>query len=541
VSAAADRHARIAALKSGRTFDLLVIGGGATGCGIAVDAASRGLSVALVERQDFAEGTSSRSTKLLHGGVRYLEAAVKRLDKTHLKLVREALRERGALLANAPHLSNRLALVTPLYRWADVPYVYAGLKLYDMLSGRRSIGASRLLTRAETLKRLPGLKADGLKAGVLYYDGQFVDARLVIALMQTARAEGAVLVNQVEAGAILHDETGRAAGAELHDRLTGERWSLSARAVINAAGPFADTVAKMDETGAKPILTVSSGIHIVLDRRHVPPDTGLLIPKTDDGRVLFVLPWQGHALVGTTDAPAALEDHPRPEAADVAYLLDHARRYLAADLGEADIKARWSGLRPLAYAPKAKNSAELARDHVLIEARSGLITITGGKWTTYRLMAEQTVDHAVRRIGLNAAPCRTETLRLLGGATYDPEGDTVLARDYGFDQAVARHLNRTYGDQARLVAELAAQGAGKRLHPDHPFIEADVLRAVRAEDAVHAIDVLARRLGLALVDAEAARHSAPGVVALMAAELGWDEARRQAEMDLVAQRLEGAL
>jgi len=536
-----DRASRIAELKSGKTFDLLVIGGGATGCGIAVDAASRGLSVALVERQDFAEGTSSRSTKLLHGGVRYLETAVRRLDRANFKLVREALHERGALIDNAPHLSNRLALVTPLYRWWQVPYVYAGLKLYDFLSGRRSIGASKLLSRAETLKALPGLRAEGLRAGVLYYDGQFVDSRLVIALVQTARQHGAGLVNQVEASGLRHDGAGRVTGAELHDRLTGDRWGIQARAVINATGPFADHIAKMDDRDAKDILAVSSGVHIVLDRKYVPPATGLLIPKTDDGRVLFILPWQDHALIGTTDEKAELEDHPRASDADVAYLLSYVRRYFSAEVGEADIKARWSGLRPLAYDPKAKNSAELARDHVLIEAKSGLITISGGKWTTYRLMAEQTVDHAVRQAGLSAAPCRTETLRLWGGAAFDPEGDDALARDFGLDADVARHLNRTYGDQARLVAELAHQGWDKRLHPDHPHIEADVVHAARAEDAVHAIDVLARRLGLALLDTAAAKTAAPRVVALMAVEFGWDEARRQAELDLAALRLDGAL
>ncbi|HMA49987.1 MAG TPA: FAD-dependent oxidoreductase [Magnetospirillaceae bacterium] len=537
----ADRASRIAELKSGKIFDLLVIGGGATGCGIAVDAASRGLSVALVERQDFAEGTSSRSTKLLHGGVRYLEAAVRRLDKAHFKLVREALHERGALINNAPHLSNRLALVTPLYSWWQVPYVYAGLKLYDFLSGRRSIGASKLLSRAETMKALPGLRAEGLKAGVLYYDGQFADSRLVISLVQTARQQGAVLANQIEASGLRHDQAGRVNGAELRDRLTGERWDIRARAVINATGPFADSIVKMDDREAKDILTVSSGVHIVLDRTYTPPATGLLIPKTDDGRVLFILPWQDHALIGTTDEKATLEDHPRASEADVAYLLSYVRRYLSIDATEADIKARWSGLRPLAYDPKAKNSAELARDHVLIEAKSGLITISGGKWTTYRLMAEQTVDHAVHQAGLTASPCRTETLRLWGGATFDPRGDEVLMRDYGLEADVARHLNRTYGDQGRLVAELARQGWGKRLHPDHPHIEADVVHAVRAEDAVHAIDVLARRLGLALLDTDAAREAAPKVVALMSEELGWDEARRQAELDLTALRLDGAL
>jgi glycerol-3-phosphate dehydrogenase len=542
VSAVSDRAARLAALKSGAPFDLLVVGGGATGCGIAVDAAQRGLKVALVERQDFAEGTSSRSTKLLHGGVRYLETAVRKLDKTNFKLVRDALHERGVLLANAPHLSNRLALVTPLYRWSEVPYVYIGLKLYDLLAGRRSIGASRLLSKAETLTLMPGLKADGLKAGVLYYDGQFVDSRLVIALMRTAREAGAVLANHVEASSLIHDESGRVAGAALHDRLTGARWRLAARAVINATGPFADHIARMDQRDAKPMLTVSSGIHIVLDKRFVPPATGMLIPKTDDGRVLFVLPWQDHALVGTTDEPAELDDHPHPAPADVAYLLDHLRRFFTADISEADITAKWSGLRPLAYDPKAKNSAELARDHVLIEAPSGLLTITGGKWTTYRLMAEESVDRVVQLAGLSPAyPCRTTRLRLWGGDSFDPEGGKDLARDYALADDVAHHLNRSYGDQARSIAEMAIQGFRQRLHPDHPYIEADVLQAVRHEDAVHAIEVLARRMTLALVDSAAARTIAPRVVALMSEELGWDEDRRQAELALVAHRLDGAL
>lgn len=502
-----DRRSRLAALQSGQTFDLLVIGGGATGCGIAVDAATRGLSVALVERNDFAEGTSSRSTKLLHGGVRYLEAAVKKLDRTHLKLVLEALHERGALLANAPHLSRKLALITPLYSWWEAPYVYAGLKLYDLLSGRRSIGASRYLSRKQTLARFPGLKADGLKAGVLYYDGQFVDSRLVIALMRTARANGAVLANQVEAAALTHDSAGKADGAELHDKLTGARWTVKARAVINATGPFADGIAKLDDAASRPILTVSSGAHIVLDKKFVPDDTGLLIPKTHDGRVLFVLPWQGHALVGTTDEKAAIEEHPRPTRDETTYLLDYVRRIFGVEIGEDAVKSSWSGLRPLAFDPKAKNSAELARDHVLIEAPSGLITITGGKWTTYRLMSEQTVDHAVKLAGLaHAAPCRTASLKL-----FDP------------------------------AEELAGLGLDRPLHPDHPYTEADVVHAVRREDAVHAIDVLARRLTLALVDRKAAREAAPKVIELMADELGWDDAARTAEMALVDKRLTEAL
>lgn len=498
------RQERLAALQSGGIFDLLVIGGGATGCGIAVDAASRGLKVALVERNDFAEGTSSRSTKLLHGGVRYLEAAVKKLDRTHLKLVLEALRERGALLANAPHLSRKLALITPLYSWWEIPYVYAGLKLYDLLSGRRSIGSSRYLTRKQALTRFPGLKAEGLKGGVLYYDGQFLDSRLVIALMRTARANGALLLNQVEAVGLTH-AAGKVDGADLLDKLTGARWTVKARAVINATGPFADGVAKLDDKGAKPILTVSSGAHIVLDKSFVPDDTGLLIPKTHDGRVLFVLPWQGHALVGTTDEKAVVEEHPRPTREETAYLLDYVRQIFGVEIGEEAVKSSWSGLRPLAFDPKAKNSAELARDHVLLTSPSGLITITGGKWTTYRLMSEEAVDHAVAQAGLSAGPCRTETLKL-----FDP---------------------------AEELAALTAQGWDKKLHPDHPYKEADVLQAVRQEDAVHAEDVLTRRLTLALVDRAAARAAAPKVIEIMAGELGWDEAARQAELALLEERL----
>jgi glycerol-3-phosphate dehydrogenase len=507
---ASSRKDRLTALQNGQIFDLLVIGGGATGCGIAVDAATRGLKVALVERNDFAEGTSSRSTKLLHGGVRYLEAAIKKLDRTHFKLVLEALHERGALLANAPHLSRRLALITPLYSWWEVPYVYAGLKLYDLLSGRRSIGRSKFLTAKQALARFPGLKAEGLKAGILYYDGQFVDSRLVIALMQTARQAGALLINQTEAVGLTHDAAGKVDGAELYDKLSGARWTVKARAVINATGPFADGVAKLDDANAKPMLTVSSGVHIVLDKKFVPIDTGLLIPKTDDGRVLFILPWQGHALVGTTDETATIEEHPRPASADIEYLLSYVRRIFGVEIGLDAVKSSWSGLRPLAYDPKAKNSAELARDHVLIEQPSGLITITGGKWTTYRLMSEQTVDHAVAKAGLSfAGPCLTAKLKL-----FDPAEDLATLRTQGWD---------------------------RRLHPDHPYNEADVLYAVRQEDAVHAIDVLARRMTFALVDRKGAREAAPRVIGLMADELGWDDATREAEMLLVEKRLTEAL
>ncbi|MBK1663155.1 glycerol-3-phosphate dehydrogenase [Rhodospirillum rubrum] len=536
------RHDALAALQSGEVFDLLVIGGGATGCGIALDAAGRGLRTALVERFDFAEGTSGRSTKLVHGGVRYLEAAVRHLDPAQYHLVRDALRERWAFLANAPHLCDRLPLITPLYSWAEVPYVYAGLTLYDLLSGKRSLGRSRLIGRAEALARCPMLKAEGLKAAVLYYDGQFVDTRMALALAMTARRDGAVVANHLALEALIHDDAGTVVGARLRDGLDGASWPIAAKAVINATGPFADHLRKMDDPGAKPILRASSGVHIVLEGRFAPPDGGVLIPKTDDGRVLFILPWQGHALVGTTEGESEVVDHPPAKAVDVAYLLGHLRRSLALDVTEGDVLSVWAGVRPLVFDPEAAGTAQLARDHVIIEDPSGLITITGGKWTTYRKMAEQAVDRAVARGGLAPArPCATLSRKVIGGEDFKKDGAAALVGRFALAGDIAGHLHRAYGDRAPLVAELAARGAGARLHPDHPYIEAEVVYAATLEAAEHGADVLVRRLTLALVDRAAARAAAPRVIALLGDLRGWDAARRAAETALLDERLSGSL
>lgn len=524
-------------LKTGEIFDMLVIGGGATGCGIALDAASRGLRVALVEKNDFSEGTSSRSTKLLHGGVRYLEMAVKHLDKSQYHLVRDALRERGILLRLAPHLSNTLPLVTPLYRWMEVPYILSGLKLYDVLAGSSGIGNSRLLGREKALKRFPMLHAEGLKAGVLYYDGQFNDARMAVCIALTAAQHGAVIANHVGVTGLVK-ENGKTAGAAVNDSISGESWDVRARTVINATGPFTDNLRLMDNPASRPMLEVSSGIHILLHRRFAPPDTGLLIPKTEDGRVLFVLPWEGHALVGTTDEPARIEEHPCPSGEEIAYLLRHICRYFDLQVVESDIKAIWSGLRPLIKDPKASDTAKLTRDHCIEHSASGLITIAGGKWTTYRKMAKDVVDQAVRRFPLKTrSKCRTDRIFITGGAGYDPQGDGALAREFDLNPQVAMHLNRSYGDRAVEVAKIAASGYGDLLAVDHPYLEAEVLYAIRHECAEHAIDVLARRTVLAQVDRAAAQEASGRVIDLMARESGWDEERIDKEKELVEQRL----
>ncbi len=510
-------------------FDILVVGGGATGSGIALDAASRGLKVALVERFDLSQGTSSRSTKLVHGGVRYLEQAVKHADRGQFHLVREALRERSVLLANAPHLSRPLPLLTPIYTALELPYYFTGLKLYDMLAGRANIGASRLLTPGEAKRRFPMLKRARLKGAVEYHDGQFDDARMNVELALTAAAHGAVVVNYAEVEELVRDGD-RLAGAVVRDRAPlgdGTSIELSAKVVINATGPYADTLRLLDDPQATPLLSVSSGTHLVLPARFSPADTGLLIPKTEDGRVLFLLPWLGHTLVGTTDNPAQVSDEPRPAAADIEYMLRHVRAYFDLPVSEADVLSSWTGLRPLVGHEKAAGdsrggvkeptgTARLSRDHTIVTSESGMITITGGKWTTYRKMAEDAVDLAVERGALAAGPCLTHKLPLVGAVGFEPGGAAALRQEFGLDADVAEHLHQSYGGRAREVARLATAGLGGRLAPGHPFIEAEVVHARDSELALSAEDVLARRTRLAFLDSRAAESATARVSELLA-------------------------
>jgi glycerol-3-phosphate dehydrogenase len=533
-----DRRAALAALRSGETFDLLVIGGGATGCGVALDAASRGLKTALVERADFGEGTSSRSTKLVHGGVRYLELAIRRLDRAQFDLVRQALRERSLFLKNAPHLARPLPLVAPVYRWRDAPYLFAGLRLYDLLAGRQGLGRSRWLGRDETLRRCPMLKAEGLKGAVLFYDGQFDDARMAVTLALTAAEFGAAVASGV-AVVGLEIKAGELAGVRVDDRETGDGWTIAARSVVNAAGSFADGVRRIADPQAPPLIRASSGVHIVVDRRFAPAAAGLMIRQAGMGRVLFILPWQGHALIGTTDDPAGVEAHPQPTAAAIASLLRQARPFLTAELTETDILSAWCGLRPLTGGAGA-DTARIPRDHLIEVGESGLLTVCGGKWTTYRKMAQDAVDATVAHFQLNPqSACRTADLPLAGAKHFDAEGGAAaLAAAFGLDADIAAHLHQAYGDRARRVVEC---GPAVRLHPAHPFIEAEVIYGARFEAALTAMDVLARRLPLAMLDRQAARDAAARVIELLAAERGWDPCRRANEAAETERRLTGAI
>ncbi|MFA5569495.1 MAG: FAD-dependent oxidoreductase [Trueperaceae bacterium] len=519
-------------------YDVLVVGGGATGAGTALEAASRGLRTALVERHDFASGTSSRSTKLVHGGVRYLEQAVRHADRSQFHLVREALRERALLLANAPHLARALALLTPIYGALELPYYFTGLKLYDILAGRANLKPSRLIGRDQAVERFPMLRHEGLRGAVEYHDGQFDDARMNVALALTAAREGAVVLNYAEVTE-LTKRAGRVIGAVVRGSLPGDPGpvEVAARVVVNATGPFADGLRRIDDPSTPEILETSSGVHIVLPARFSPPDTGLLIPKTEDGRVLFLLPWLGHTLVGTTDNPAPVQEDPRASEEDVAYILRHVREYFDLPVERSDVLSTWSGLRPLvrpdaiaslegevATHPSARPAAEggpkatarLSRDHTILVSPTGLVTITGGKWTTYRRMAEDTIDMAIHHAAL--APTKesvTSHLKLVGAEEFQDDGGVRLTSTFGLPIDVAAHLSAAYGDRAEVVARLASAGLRERLAPGLPYLEAEVVYARDHEYAHSAADVLERRLRLGFLDTRAAAAAQERVQALL--------------------------
>lgn len=491
-------------------WDIAVVGGGATGVGVAVDGASRGYRVVLLEQSDFGKGTSSRSTKLVHGGVRYLQQG-------NVALVMEALKERGLLLQNAPHLVHDLQFVVPNYLWWEAPFYGIGLKVYDMLAGKYGFGASKLLSREEVLERIPTLEQDGLRGGVLYHDGQFDDSRLLINLAQTAAEQGACLLNYARVTDLLKDADGFATGLKFHDEENGQEHRLAARCIINATGPFCDTLRQFDDPAAEPMIAPSQGIHVVLRRDFLPRDTAIMVPHTRDGRVMFAIPWHNHVLVGTTDTPieqVSLE--PRPLDQEIAFILETAGGYLAHQPARQDILSVFTGIRPLVKAGNNGSTAALSRDHVVHISKSGLLTITGGKWTTYRNMAEDSVNHATVLGRLPERPCVTKELHVHGFHRRAEQFGALAS--YGSDAVGLEELIRTR-------SELATP-----LHEALPICGAQIVWAARREMARTVDDVLARRTRALFLDARASLAMAPSVARLLAAELGKDEAWQQHQL-----------
>ena len=484
-------------------WDMLVVGGGATGIGIAVDAASRGYDILLIEQSDFGKGTSSRSTKLIHGGVRYLQQG-------NISLVMEALKERGILRENAPHLVHDLAFVVPNYDWWEAPFYGIGLKVYDLLSGRYGFGPSKILSTEDTVKRIPTLKTEGLRGGVIYFDGQFDDARLLINLARTAAGQGATLLNYARIVAFTKDGAGYLNGAVFVDVETGKEFPVKARVVINATGPFADNLRRLDEPAASRIISPSQGVHLVFDKTFLPGNSAIMVPHTKDGRVMFAIPYLGTTLVGTTDTPVTdLHLEPRALPEEIAFILETAGMYLQKAPSQDDILSVFAGIRPLVGASNDDHTASLSRDHTLMISNSGLLTIAGGKWTTYRQMAEDCVNHAATLAGLDTRPCVTTRLNI-HGYHKSPQKFGALAL-YGSDAPAIEDLLRA--DPLRQ----------EPIHPELPSLGGEVVWATRFEAARTIDDFLARRTRSLFLNARAARQAAPKVASLMAKELGYNE------------------
>jgi len=533
------RAAQLAALQSTQ-YDVLVIGGGATGSGCALDAATRGLKTAMVELDDFSSGTSSRSTKLIHGGVRYLQKAIMGLDYEQYKMVKEALHERANLLEIAPHLSFPLPIMLPVYRWWQLPYFWAGIKAYDLVSGTDCLESSYVLSKGRALEQFPMLKRDELVGAIVYYDGMHNDARMNISIAISAARHGANIANHLKVVSLTKDEEGKVSGARCRDQLTGEELFIKAKSVINATGPFTDAIRKMDDGQTRDIVCPSAGIHIMLPDYYSPVSMGLLDPATSDGRVIFFLPWQGLTIAGTTDTPCPVTHSPGPSEQDIQFILSEVKNYLTPDIDvrRGDVLSAWAGIRPLVKDPNQEGSTQsLVRNHVVHVSDSNLVTIAGGKWTTYRAMAMETVDQAVETCGLAATSgSQTDGLPLEGGHTWEPTLFIRLVQDLGVDTAVAQHLSATYGDRAFSVGKLAGLTGqrwpvvGKRIHPEFPYIDAEVRYAVK-EYAATAVDIIARRLRISFLNVQAAEECLPTVIEIMAEELGWsvEEQGRQKE------------
>jgi glycerol-3-phosphate dehydrogenase len=483
-------------------WDIIIVGGGATGVGAAIDAASRGYDTLLLERSDFGKGTSTRSTKLVHGGVRYLEQG-------NVSLVMEALKERGILRQNAPHLVSNLEFIVPSYDWWEAPFYGLGLKIYNILSGKYGFGPSTLLSREETLHRLPTINQDGLRGGVVYYDGQFDDARLLINMVATAAEQGATLINYCRVTGLTKDKDGFVNGIAARDEESGQDFTTKAKVVVNATGPFADALRRLADPLVEPMISPSQGIHLVFDRSFLPGNSAIMVPHTSDGRVMFAIPWHGHTLVGTTDTPVPEPTfEPSPMQEEIEFILKTAGQYLHKAPTPADVLSVFTGIRPLVKAGNSSNTAALSRDHTIQIDESGLLNIAGGKWTTYRNMAEDCVNHAAILGKLPERECVTKQLPIHGFQANGLKSD---------------HLS-FYGSDAPAIRDLMARESelAKTLTTALPYVGAEVIWAVRHEMGRTVEDVLCRRTRSLFLNTRAALDAAPKVASLMARELEYD-------------------
>jgi len=519
---------------AGKSFDVCVIGAGAVGAACALDARLRGLNVVLFEVGDFAGATSSSATKIIHGGVRYLEEAIKDVDPKEYHVVVRALHERVRMLDNAPHLTRKLEFLVPSYSWLNVAYLDIGLKIYDWLAGSARISPSKFVNREETLKLMPGLKQDGLIGAVEYSDGQFDDSRYNLALVETFDRNDGFALNYARVTSLTKDSAGKLSGAQVTDQLSKQNFSINAKVIVNATGPAADSVRRMAAPTISNRMRLSKGAHVLLPMELFPTDVAMLIPKTDDGRVLFAVPWRGRLLVGTTETEVQPGDELYVTKGDVDFMLGQLNKYLATPITPNQIVAGFAGARPLVSSDEGESTKKIARDDVIeIEPASGLISIMGGKWTTHRAMAEDTVNAVEKALGKTLTESPTCHHVLYGSKDWTHDYWQKLVSSYQVAPDVAHHLSAKFGTAAPNILNLAKADPtfGQRIVSEHPMIHAEVVYAVREELAATIEDVLARRLGVQFYSWRAAREAAPAVGAILAAELGWTADQTKSAID----------
>ncbi len=517
----------------GGSFDVCVIGGGATGSGTALDAQLRGLNTLLIEAGDFASATSSRSTKLIHGGIRYLQEAVTDLDPGQYNVVKRALRERRFMLDNARFLAHPMEFLVPCYTRWEVFYYGVGTKIYDRIAGKHNFFSSRYRPAKDALARWPLLQSEGLKGTIAYADGQFDDARYCIALVQTFSEAGGEAVNHARVVRLGQDASGKICEAEIEDQLTGAKTSVRARIFVNCTGPYSDHIRAMANPGVEKRLRLSKGVHILLPLDERTTDA-MVVPKTDDGRVIFAIPWLGRLLVGTTDDEVTHEDELVVKRSEAEYLLRQLNRYLSWPFAIEDIVGGFAGVRPLVSQGKGAKTKKLIREHeVEVDRESGLISVLGGKWTTYRAMAEDAVNAVQQRLGLPVRGCVTREHHLSGSEGYSDAYPHDLVASYGVSERTARHLSEKFGTKAAAVLDLAKREPGltQVLVDGHPAIRAEIAYSARNEMAATLDDVLERRTGLQFFSWEAAVEAAPAAAAVMQREMGWDGAQTQKAID----------
>ncbi|HMW04683.1 MAG TPA: FAD-dependent oxidoreductase [Leptospiraceae bacterium] len=501
-------------------FDCLIVGGGATGAGTAHDASLRGLNVALIDAKDFSSGTSSRSTKLIHGGVRYLA-------QFHFGLIQEALTERKRLLANAPHLVKPLKFLMPSYKFYEKPYYSIGLTMYDLLAGDSGLPAHRRISKHEFLKEFPAAKETELRGGIAYYDAQFNDSRLNVLLARTAEMEGACVCNKVQLTSLIKNESGKIVGAKVKDVTTDKEFTVATKLVINTTGVWIDEIRKMDDPNAKPVLSPSQGIHLVFPKSKIPCNSAMIIPKTSDGRVVFLLPWEDHVVMGTTDTPIQTISHePIPLKDEVEFLLKTGNEYLSSPLKKEDILSVFVGLRPLISLSGSSDTKNISREEMILVSDSNLITMSGGKWSTYRKMAEDLTDKMIQ-VGklVPVRACETYNYNFIGKSGYSENMYLKIAQDYKLDLETAKRLRNYYGGE---VFEILGKKP-KEILKDSGFFEEEVLHAVRSEFALSVTDIIARRMRILFINLNLAESMIKPVATILAKELKWTQTKKAKE------------